>query len=156
MQSAKKKILIVSAAVLLLAVLAFLIVFHLPVSWRWSGTKQWIGAGEDQPQFDFTLDLKCWRRLFSHDLLDGTIVIDGEEYVYHAPANDPEHPEIAVFVPVSKLGSPTEWLNDYVQAQMFSARLKHAVIIRNRKDPTGKVSVITEEFEFDFRELSRG
>lgn len=149
MQSRKKKITI-AAAVLLLAVLAFLFVLHLPQSWTWSGPKRWIGADGEQPEFDITLDLKCWRRLFSHDLLKGTVVIDGVEYVYHAPANDPDHPEVSVFVRRSKLGSPTEWLNDAVRAYNFSARTKHAVVTRSRTDPTGEYDLISEVFEFDF------
>jgi hypothetical protein len=150
MQSAKKRIVIISAIILILAVLAFLFVYHLPETWQWSGMKRWDGWKEGQPEFDITLDLQCWKRLFSHDLLKGTVIIDGEEYVYHAPANDPEHPEFALFVRKSLLGSPTEWLNDYVRAEFFSGRSNHLVIERFRLTPEAETDFAVESFVFDF------
>ena len=154
MQSAKKRIAIISAIILILAVLAVLFVYHLPESWQWSGMKRWDGWKEGQPEFNITLDLNCWKRLFSHDLLKGTIVIDGEEYVYHVPANDPEHPEVSLFVPKSKVSSPDEWLKDYVHAQNFVAGRKHLILIRIRQAPAESdadtISEWLEFFESDF------
>ena len=150
MQSAKKKTVIASVVVLFLAVLAFLFVYHLPETWRWSGMKRWDGWKEGQPEFDITLDLKCWKRLFAHDLLKGTIIIDGAEYVYHAPANDPNHPEVALFVRKSGLGSATAWLNDFVRAESFSGRSNHLVITRFRQTPEAETDFAVESFVFDF------
>ena len=150
MQSAKKRIAIISAIILILAVLAVLFVYHLPESWQWSGMKRWDGWKEGQPEFNITLDLKCWKRLFSHDLLKGTIIIDGAEYVYHAPANDPNHPEVAMFVRKSKQSSPTEWLNDFVRVQNFSGRSKHVELWRIRETPDAETDSAIEIFVFDF------
>ena len=145
----KKKIIVALAVVLIFAVLAALFVWHLPENWRRSGVKRWSGWKEGDPEYEITLDLQCWKRIFSHDLLKGTIVIDGEEYVYHAPANDPEHPEISLFVPKAKVSSPDEWLKDYVHAQNFVAGRKHLILIRIRQAPAeSDADTISEWFEF--------
>ncbi len=150
MTNTKKKTLVFSAVVLILAVLAFLFVFHLPETWRWSGVTRANGAGEEQTAFEISLDLKLWKRLFSHDRLTGTVVIDGSEYVLHKPANDPKHPEVAIFVRKSNLMSPSDWLKDYMKAENFSGSSKHVLLTRIQADPTEEVNSHVDFFEFDF------
>ena len=147
MENTKKRIIIVSIVVLILAVL---FVYHLPETWQWSGMKRWDGWKEGQPEFEITLDLKCWKRLFFHDLLKGTIIIDGAEYVYLEHANDPNHPEVAMFVRKSKQSSATEWPKDFVKVENFSGLSNHAVITRIRPTQNAETNSSVVIFVFDF------
>ena len=119
MENRKKITLIVGIIAFVLALAVFLVAYHWPQKMVWSGMMRPDGAGEDIPEALIEADLTRWNRLFSEDdKIDGSITIDGEKYVYHKPANDPDHPEIAVLIPEAKKASPTEWLEDFVTVQM--------------------------------------
>ena len=83
MQSAKKKILIVSAFLLILAVLVFLCIYHLPEKIETTVRVMPETASKElaEQEMEITLRLTRWKLLFSEDQLKGSIVIDGVEYV---------------------------------------------------------------------------
>ena len=83
MQSAKKKILIVSAVLLILAVLLFLCIYHLPekIETTVRVTPEFGVAELADREMEITLRLTRWKLLFSEDELAGTVTVDGVEYV---------------------------------------------------------------------------
>ena len=133
MENRKKITLIVGIIAFVLALAVFLLAYHWPQKMVWSGMMRPDGAGEDIPEALIEADLTRWNRLFSEDdKIDGSITIDGEKYVYHKPANDPDHPEVAMLVPESKKASPMEWFDDYVKVYNFSGKAKAAIVVRTR------------------------
>lgn len=80
----KKRILVLSVCAVLLAV--FLIVYHLPgkIDVTVHAAPYSVGsafAENEEEEAEFTLRLTRWKRLFGDDLLSGSIVYNGVEYV---------------------------------------------------------------------------
>ena len=80
----KKRILVLSVCAVLLAV--FLIVYHLPgkIDVTVHAAPYSVGSAfveNEGGEAEFTLRLTRWKRLFGDDLLSGSIVYNGVEYV---------------------------------------------------------------------------
>ena len=118
MEKRKKTTLIVGFAAFVLALAVFLFVYHLPEDLSFSAPLLPDNAKAEQVEAQVTVDFKKWKRIFFTDKIMGTVTINGEKYVYHKPANDPGHPEVAVLIPEAKKASPTEWLEDFVTVQI--------------------------------------
>ena len=77
MEKKKKRILVLSVCAVLLA--AFLILYHLPRTIRWTGTAESYVNGESAAA-SVELDLRLWRKLFREPEITGSVTVDGTRY----------------------------------------------------------------------------
>ncbi len=77
MEKKKKRILVLSVCAVLLA--AFLIVYHLPRTIRWTGTAQSHVNGVDAAA-ELEIDVRMWPKLFREPDFTGSVTVDGVRY----------------------------------------------------------------------------
>ena len=80
-----KRRIIITVSIPILAVLAFLIVYHLPQTLRWTGSAEvcpFPGTGKDiGTSSELVIDLQMHRRFFGDPSFTGSVTVNGKRYV---------------------------------------------------------------------------
>ncbi len=77
MEKKKKRLLVLSVCAVLLA--AFLIVYHLPRTFRWTGTAQSHVNSIDMTS-ELEIDVRMWPKLFREPDFTGSVTVEGKRY----------------------------------------------------------------------------
>ncbi|MCR5683021.1 MAG: hypothetical protein K6G29_11290 [Clostridiales bacterium] len=111
MEKKKKRLLVLSVCVVLLA--AFLIVYHLPRTIRWMGTAQSHVNGIDAAA-ELEIDVRMWPKLFREPGITGAVTVDGMRYEDIHQYNYADNPFVPVSLKDNIAGKQSAVYDDYI------------------------------------------
>ncbi|MBO7404094.1 MAG: hypothetical protein J6V24_03950 [Clostridia bacterium] len=111
MAKKKKLILVLSVCAVLLA--AFLILYHLPRTFRWTGTAESHVNGVDAAS-ELEVDIKIWPKLFREPEITGSVTVDGNRYEDIHEYSYADNPFIPLALKENLAGNRTGIYDDYV------------------------------------------
>ncbi len=111
MEKKKKLILVLSVCAVLLA--AFLILYHLPRTFRWTGTAESHVNGVDAAS-ELEVDIKIWPKLFREPEITGSVTVDGNRYEDIHEYSYADNPFIPLALKEDFAGRQLEVYNDYI------------------------------------------
>ncbi|MBR5366542.1 MAG: hypothetical protein IK132_09915 [Clostridia bacterium] len=111
MEKKKKRLLVLSVCVVLLA--AFLIVYHLPRTIRWMGTAQSHVNGIDAAA-ELEIDVRMWPKLFREPDFTGSVTVEGKRYEDIHEYSYTDNPFIPLALKGNLTGNQTRVYDDYI------------------------------------------
>ena len=111
MEKTKKRRIILIVCVGLLT--AFLILYHLPRTIRWSGTAESFVNGEAAAS-SVELDLRLWPKLFREPGITGAVTVDGMRYEDIHQYNYADNPFVPVSLKDNIAGKQSAVYDDYI------------------------------------------
>jgi len=111
MEKKKKRLLVLSVCAVLLA--AFLIVYHLPRTFRWTGTAQSHVNSIDMTS-ELEIDVRMWPKLFREPDFTGSVTVEGKRYEDIHEYSYTDNPFIPFALKGNLTGNQTRVYDDYI------------------------------------------